>query len=227
MLTPSELDLLTEFFDSDAAGEDALDFVATQGFVTAQVISPDPLPTADWLAVLLGDTPPALEPAQHEALSSALAHLAQVIDRGFQESDEDAYSLPLALELGDDPDESELRSWCVGFVLGQMEREDAWFAQDEQFVSELLLPLLVLSGLFREEPDIREMEADAELVDDMCLQLPDVLTELYLHFQAPEEKSAPKTAKTPPKKGGAGAKGRQGYPGNKKQNKKPEGQKRR
>lgn len=209
MPTPNDYDLLTGFFDSEMAGEEALDAVASLGFITAQVISPAPFPASEWLTHLLGETAPELTESERAELNAMLERTSQEIDRGFQESDEDAYSLPMALELGDEPDESDLRSWCVGFLLGQMEQEEAWFSKDEHFVSELLLPLMVISGLFREEGEIAEIEADTQLVDDMCLQLPEVLTELYLHFQAPEEKSAPKF-------GGKAAKGKQGFPGNKK-----------
>ena len=62
---------------------------------------------------------------------------------------------------------------------------------DEQLASELLLPFLVLSGLLEEESEeFASMAADQDLVCDMAQQLPQVLTELYLLYQAPEEKPA-------------------------------------
>ena len=67
-------------------------------------------------------------------------------------------------------------------------REAAWFENAEDEVSELLLPIMVGSGLFEEQPEFDEIAADRDLVDSMIEQIPEVLTALYLLFQAPEEK---------------------------------------
>ena len=47
---------------------------------------------------------------------------------------------------------------------------------------------MVGSGLFEEQPEFDEIAADRDLVDSMIEQIPEVLTALYLLFQAPEEK---------------------------------------
>ncbi|HLV16795.1 MAG TPA: YecA family protein, partial [Pseudomonas sp.] len=49
-------------------------------------------------------------------------------------------------------------------------------------------PIMVGSGLFEDEPEFAETAADRNLVDSMIEQIPEVLTALYLLFQAPEEK---------------------------------------
>ena len=105
-------------------------------------------------------------------------------------SDEDLEP-PCELTLGDEPDLSDLRSWCVGFLEGVFLREEDWFRQDEETVSELLLPIMVGSGLFEDQPEFAEIAQDEEMVQDMLDHIPDVLTQLYLLFQAPEEKGRP------------------------------------
>ena len=69
-------------------------------------------------------------------------------------------------------------------------REEVWFEQAEEEVSELLLPIMVGSGLFDEQPEFDEIARDRHLVDDMVAQIPDLLTNLFLLCQAPEEKPA-------------------------------------
>ena len=101
-------------------------------------------------------------------------------------SDEDL-ELPCDLDLGDEPDDSDLRGWCIGFMEGVFLREEVWFEQAEEEVSELLLPIMVGSGLFDEQPEFDEIARDRHLVDDMVAQIPDLLTNLFLLCQAPEE----------------------------------------
>lgn len=67
-------------------------------------------------------------------------------------------------------------------------REDIWFEDDEDEVSELLLPVMVGSGLFDEQPDFAEIAGNDALVASMLAQIPEVLTTLFLLLQAPEEK---------------------------------------
>ncbi|MCY1185893.1 yecA family protein [compost metagenome] len=98
--------------------------------------------------------------------------------------------MPCDLDLGDDPDDSELRGWCIGFMEGVFLREEAWFETAEDEVSEMLLPIMVGSGLFDEQPEFSDIAADANLMDDMIVQIPEALTALYLLCNAPDEKPA-------------------------------------
>ncbi|WP_286786636.1 UPF0149 family protein, partial [Pseudomonas sp. UBA3153] len=98
--------------------------------------------------------------------------------------------LPCELDLGETPDDSDLRGWCIGFMEGVFLRESVWFEDAEDEVSELLLPIMVGSGLFDEQPDFAEIAADPDLADSMVEQIPELLTALYLLCQAPEEKPA-------------------------------------
>jgi len=69
-------------------------------------------------------------------------------------------------------------------------REAAWFEHAEEEVSELLLPIMVGSGLFDEQPEFADIAADRNLVDEMIDQIPELLTALFLLCHAPEEKPA-------------------------------------
>src|SRR5690606_26306666 len=105
-------------------------------------------------------------------------------------SDEDLEP-PCELTLGDEPDLSDLRSWCVGFLDVVFLPYEDWYRQEEETDSELLLPIKVRPGLFEDQPEFAEIAQDEEMVQDMLDHIPDVLTQLYLLFQAPEEKGRP------------------------------------
>ena len=98
--------------------------------------------------------------------------------------------LPCELDLGEEPDDADLRGWCIGFMEGVFLREGAWFENAEDEVSELLLPIMVGSGLFEDQPEFAEMASNPDLMDEMIEQIPEILTALFLLFNAPEEKPA-------------------------------------
>jgi uncharacterized protein len=103
---------------------------------------------------------------------------------------DDDLELPCDLDLGEEPDDSDIRGWCIGFMEGVFMREAAWFETAEEEVSELLLPIMVGSGLFDEEAEFADIAKDADLMDDMVEQIPEALTALFLLCQAPDEKPA-------------------------------------
>jgi len=177
---------LRAFLDADDLYEEALDYVASHGYLTALSICPDPVPEEEWIPELFGQEPDYKDAAEQEEITEALRQLKAQIARQLA-SDED-FEFPCELDLGDEPAESDLRAWCIGFMEGVFLREDIWFEDDEEEVSELLLPVMVGSGLFDEQPDFAEIARDDELVASMLLQIPEILTTLFLLLQAPEEK---------------------------------------
>ena len=70
-------------------------------------------------------------------------------------------------------------------------REEDWFSAEEEIVSELLLPIMVGSGLFEDQPEFAEIAKDQDMVEDMMEHIPEVLTQLFLLFHAPEDKPKP------------------------------------
>ncbi len=173
---------LEEFLLSERVDEEALDFVATHGFLTALAISPEKVSEQQWMESLFNTEPKWQGDSEKQQVHQALQDLRTQIDREINE-DEDL-NIPCELELGKDPDESALRAWAFGFMEAVFLNEPAWFSDNEQEVSELLLPVMLASGLFDDEAEFREMLRDKALVDDMCLQIPDVMVELYLLMRA-------------------------------------------
>ena len=184
-----QLQRLQAFLDADDLHDEALDYMAACGYLSALAISPEPVADEELLAELFAETPPYESPAQQDEIIGTLLELKARIARELA-SDEDL-ELPCELTLGDEPDDSDLRSWCIGFREGVFLREEAWFSNDEELVSELLLPVMVGSGLFADQPEFAEIEQDEDMVEDMVEHIPQVLTQLFLLFHAPEEKPRP------------------------------------
>ncbi len=177
---------LRAFLDADDLYEEALDYVATHGYLTALSICPDLVEEDEWIPELFGQEPEYKDAAEQEEITEALLQLKAQIAR--QLASDEEFEFPCELELGDAPAESDLRAWCIGFMEGVFLREETWFEDDEEEVSELLLPIMVGSGLFDEQPDFAEIASNEELVASMLVQIPEILTTLFLLLQAPEEK---------------------------------------
>ncbi|PKM30293.1 MAG: YecA family protein [Gammaproteobacteria bacterium HGW-Gammaproteobacteria-11] len=184
-----QLERLEQFLDADDLHDEALDYLAGHGYLTALSISPVEVPEAEWIAELFAEEPNYQDEAQKADIESALLALKAQIARDLA-SDEDLEA-PCDLTLGDEPDYSDLRSWCVGFLEGVFLREEDWFAEDEETVSELLLPIMVGSGLFDDQPEFADIAKDQDMVEDMMQHIPEILTQLFLLFHAPEDKPKP------------------------------------
>jgi uncharacterized protein len=68
---------------------------------------------------------------------------------------------------------------------GMFMDEDNWYEGDEDLIADLTLPMVVLSDLI-DEPELQPLRRDPKLSRELAQQIPDVLTELYLHFHAPK-----------------------------------------
>ncbi|MBV2131399.1 YecA family protein [Pseudomonas sp. MAP12] len=183
-----QLSRLQAFLDADDLHEEALDYVAAHGYLTALSICPEQVPEREWIDALFAEPPHYRSDDEKADIEDALIKLKAHIGRQLA-SDEDM-ELPCDLDLGDEPDESDLRGWCIGFMEGVFLREGVWFEDAEDEVSELLLPIMVGSGLFDEQPEFDDIARDRDLVDSMIDQIPELLTALFLLCQAPEEKPA-------------------------------------
>lgn len=183
-----QLSRLQAFLDADELHDEALDYVAAHGYLTALSICPDQVPQREWIDALFAEPPHYRSDAEREEIEATLVQLQAHIAR--QLASDDDPEVPCELDLGEDPDDSELRGWCIGFMEGVFLREAAWFDDAEDEVSELLLPIMVGSGLFDEQPEFSDIAADRDLVEEMVAQIPEILTALYLICHAPEEKPA-------------------------------------
>lgn len=183
-----QLTRLQAFLDADELHEEALDYVAAHGYLTALSITAEDVPEREWIDALFAEEPHYTSDAQRVEIEATLVALKAHIGR--QLASDDEFELPCDLDLTEEPDDSDLRGWCIGFMEGVFLREEAWFENAEEEVSEMLLPIMVGSGLFDEQPEFADIASNANLQDDMIVQIPEALTALFLLLHAPDEKPA-------------------------------------
>ncbi|KAB0550277.1 YecA family protein [Pseudomonas argentinensis] len=183
-----QLSRLQAFLDADDLHEEALDYVAAHGYLTALSICPEKVEPREWIDALFSEPPHYRSDEERDDIEATLIQLQAHIARQLASDDEP--EVPCELDLGDEPDDSDLRGWCIGFMEGVFLRESVWFDDAEDEVSELLLPIMVGSGLFDEQPEFAEIARDRDLVDSMVEQIPELLTALFLLCNAPDEKPA-------------------------------------
>ncbi|HDS1816929.1 MAG: YecA family protein [Pseudomonas sp.] len=183
-----QLTRLQAFLDADELHEEALDYVAAHGYLTALSINAEDVPEREWIDALFAEEPHYANEAQRTEIEATLVALKAHIAR--QLASDEEFDLPCELDLTDEPDDSDLRGWCIGFMEGVFLREEAWFENAEEEVSEMLLPIMVGSGLFDEQPEFADIASNANLQDDMIVQIPEALSALFLLLHAPDEKPA-------------------------------------
>ena len=204
-LNDDDFEELARRLDPELLGDQAMDLIEAHGLFTALAVGPALPPEEEWLALVLGEAPHFDTPADRERLVRLLHHLLAEVE--FVLSDGEPVELPFEPSLGEVPEESDLRAWCVAFMEGHLLTEEAWFADDEETVGELLLPVAALSGMI-DEGEFAELDGHSPLANQLAEQLAETITDLYLHFRVPPEERTPPPP--PPPKRGGGNKGRQG-----------------
>lgn len=144
-LTDADLDRLDALLSTPEM-ENSMTLDAIQGLLCAVASSPQPVPTEKWIPVVLGEGKFKSE----ELAKEAEQLLLRCYDDTFRElAGEDGITmLSYPVEEG----EEELALWCDGYLEGTQLAEPGWFemGEDEEVVSELLYPFMLLSGRLKE-----------------------------------------------------------------------------
>ncbi|MEH6650158.1 MAG: YecA family protein [Motiliproteus sp.] len=189
-LNEDEVDLLESFLFSEAVSEEALDYPSLHGLLTAVAICPQQIPDAEWLESLFDGQPQYSNADQQAQIEGLLKReylgICEELDH------EEPPELPCDLSLDED---SLLTVWCQGFMEGVFMREEAWFGEQEEEVAELMLPIMIASELFEDDIELQKMRQDQSLIQGLCEEIPDLLTDLYLLFRVPAEPGGPKGSK--------------------------------
>ena len=176
---------LEQLVEKHAASDDSMPFHCIHGFLTALTISPKTLPRTEVIQTIMGGKS-SLDETNTLALNKALDGLQNDIDRSF--NDEGGFTLSCEpTQETESEEELSLENWCAGFMEAHFMTEAAWFEHHEQEVCELLLPVMLASGLFDHEPEFQDILNNESLANEMCSQIPEVLMELYLMFNSPED----------------------------------------
>ncbi len=182
LLSEAEVDQLETFLFSDAVSDEAFDYPGLHGFLCALAVSPVQIPEAEWLDVVFdGDVNFADNAEQEQILGMIQRELAAL--RLELEQDE---PLELPCDLSLDDEDPLLSVWAQGFLEAVFMREKDWFNAREEEVAELMLPIMLASQLF-DEPEFTEMRRDTALCQSLCEEIPELITDLYLHYRLPDE----------------------------------------
>ncbi|OXL25666.1 UPF0149 family protein [Psychrobacter sp. DAB_AL32B] len=174
-------DELLDYLDNEES-QFVLDSVATHGFLTATVIG-RPLP--NWLEALfeghVSEIPASVIDGIQRWRESIIAELKNEtpIELPFGE---DAGNEEVAVDFSDD---SDIVAWSIGFVDAMYGDEASdWMENEEtaEDVAVLTLPMIVLSGIDDEDPDLIEMRKDQDKMAQMANSIEGNLTELFLLF---------------------------------------------
>ncbi|HET8704735.1 MAG TPA: YecA family protein [Pseudomonadales bacterium] len=176
-LSPQAIDTLEQY--CFAQNEDAFGHAGAHGVVCANAVAMREHPMTECLNLICDKE---LEDSGQRAVAlETLLSLQREIKSALAQGTLPA--LPFALNANN----PEVEEWCAGFMSHVFLDESEWYQVDEEKAAELLLPIMVLSGLF-DEPDIETIRKDKKLCHSFAKQLPDVLVDLYLLFRAPAEK---------------------------------------
>ncbi|MCB8888037.1 YecA family protein [Vreelandella malpeensis] len=207
LLDDEALDRLDDFLDSDRVGEDALDLISAHGFLVALAVAPSEQPVEAWLEELFQGEPAYQSEAEREEITGLLKALrdnaVEVLEQG------GLPELPFELTLDGLPaEETPIGDWCAGFMEAVFSDEAAWFQDDEEAAATLLLPFMLLSGLFDDEPDMVELAGDTARQEELVAQLPELVLDLYLNYRVPPETPKPKPRPKSPAKAKKPGKGK-------------------
>lgn len=179
-LPAATLGALEDFLDSEA-NEHGLDFLGAHGFLTALTVGPRGGLDDAALAAFFEDADPVADAGQSALIRDQLRAWQKSIHAVLYHG----VRLELPCPLVSSPTEAnELSDWCVGFMEGLFLDEERWYAGHEDDIADLTLPMVVISDLI-DDPDLQVLRRDRKLLKEMTLQIPELITEIYLLFHAP------------------------------------------
>lgn len=179
-LSADERKRLASFLESDRVSPEAFDFVQLHGFLTALALSPDPVTPEQWQEAVYVESPRYADDAERQDIEGLCQRLGQHIARELYSGE--PLKLPCSLTLGKNPDDAPLRGWAIGFMEAVHLQEERWFSAEDEEIGELMLPVAIASGMFEDE-SVERIYQDPELLKELCQQIPEALSDLYLYFR--------------------------------------------
>lgn len=160
-----------------AQGDNTFSWVETHGLLCAIAVGPKA--DDNWGSLIFLEEQAEPPEAIRHALSQQAERIASDLAAG------ENIRLPCRLDPYAEKDAEDLASWCAGFMSAVLHQEADWYGEREAQSANLLLPILLISGLDEDEA-LDELWQNSQLVRQMALGLPDLLAELFLHFNAPD-----------------------------------------
>lgn len=176
-LSEEQVQQFTEFLHSY---EDAHSYAGAHGFISALCVIPNNLTKQDWLTAILDEEPQFESEEEAEEIYKSMDQLAGYIDANLSASESTRLPVgPYIVEKGVSP---EMEDWCIGFMDAVFMDEENWYEDNEELVTELLLPMAALSDVF-DDKELRQLVSNPKKAKQICEQVPQVLIDLYLLFR--------------------------------------------
>ncbi len=186
-LSDQEIDQLNSFLlerlPDDAvegADEGVLDISELDGFLTAIISGPRPIPPSEWLPVVWGEFEPKWTSAEEsEAIVSLVLRHMNGIVTTLTEEPKEFEPIVLEVEEGDETVTS-VEEWCIGYMKGVGLSADEWRMAGEE-VMEILFPIIVFTS---NEGRNRLAELDADELATLKRSIPTAVRKLHAYWLA-------------------------------------------
>ncbi|HCM06071.1 MAG TPA: hypothetical protein DIC30_08700 [Oceanospirillales bacterium] len=183
-LDEDELELLGQMLEDELERQDSFDFFEAHGLLTALKTGPIDL---DWPAIydIIFPEKTAFTSEQLEKVKRLLRKLSFEIQAWLDYGEDFPVPCELTLQVEDDDDEgAAIEAWAAGFMAGVLHNEEAWYSKGEEQMAQWIFPIMYASGLFVDEPEMAEIDEDDTLSNQMCVNIPPAVIEMFLHFHA-------------------------------------------
>lgn len=169
-LSPDEIDELSEFMLSDAMPAEGMDISALDGFLTAMVIGPAPLPADEWLPLICGGEEPRFDSEEQILwLTEQILRLANTIVERLA-ADPPAFEPILYAEEVEGETHWIADSWCNAFMQVIESGTAEWLPFFENpSNAELLAPMITLGT--PEGDEALDAAPDAVAKIDLCVEM--------------------------------------------------------
>jgi uncharacterized protein len=183
-LDEDELELLGQMLEDELERQDSFDFFEAHGLLTAIKTGPfEP----EWPKIydIIFPDQTSFSDEQQERVERLLRKLSYEIQAWLDSGQDFPVPCDLTLQIEDHDEEgAALEAWAAGFMAGVLNNEEAWYSKDEEKMAEWIFPIMYASGLFAEEADMADIDEDEELSNQMCVNIPPAVIEMFLHFHA-------------------------------------------
>jgi uncharacterized protein len=183
-LDEDELELLGQLLEDEHERQESFDFFEAHGLITALKTGPVQLEWAQIYDIIFPEKTSYTE-AQLERVQRLLRKLGFEIQAWLDYGEDFPIPCELTLQVEDDDEEgAALEAWAAGFMAGVLQNEENWYNQAEEQMAQWIFPIMYASGLFAEEPEMAEIDEDGDLSNQMCVNIPPAIIEMFLHFHA-------------------------------------------
>ena len=183
-LDEDELELLGQMLEDECERQESFDFFEAHGLLTAIKVGPVDY---EWPQIyeMIFPEKTAFNDTQLERVQRLLRKLSFEIQAWLDCGEDFPIPCDLTLQVEDDDEEgAALEAWTAGFMAIILQNEAAWYAKNEEQIAEWIFPIMYASGLFAEEAEMAEIDEDGDLSDQMCVNIPPAIVEMFLHFHA-------------------------------------------